>query len=311
MVPVSSGADPGQRRDPMGTVRVELPVELVIEATAEVGESPRWDDRRGSLWWVDMYRCELHEWRPGRQARIAAVIDQPLAFVVKSGDSGWLAGVRDGFGEIDADGKFELTLTLDQPAGYRLNDGAADLAGNVWAGSVCDADPTKGILYRLDRSGVLSAVREDLVYPNGIAWSRDGSAMTLVDSEARCAERWSASAGQLAALQWRTEFPAEIGIPDGLAADTEGGVWIAMFGSGLVVHCGADGAIDGQFSVPVPNPTSVVFGGADYRDLYITTARFGMTEPALASSARSAGGIFRCRPGNTGFPSHSSASAAS
>ncbi len=290
---------------------MEQPVELVIEATAEVGESPRWDDRRGSLWWVDMYRCELFEWCPGGQARIAATLGQPLAFVVPAGDSGWLAGVRDGFGTIDASGEFELTLRIDQPPGYRLNDGAADPLGNVWAGSVCDADPAKGTLYRLDPSGAVTAVREDLVYPNGIAWSSDGSVMTLVDSGARCAERWSASAGVLAALLWRTEFPAELGIPDGVAADTDGGVWIAMFGSGLVIHCNADGDIDDQVSVPVPNPTSVVFGGADYGDLYITTARLGMSEPALADSPRSAGGIFRCRPGNAGFPSHSLTSTAS
>jgi sugar lactone lactonase YvrE len=224
---------------------------------------------------------------------------------------GWLAGVRDGFGIIDAAGDFTLTLPIGQPAGYRLNDGAADAQGNVWAGSVSDVDPTKGTLYRLDGDGTVTAVREDLAYPNGIAFSADGSVMTLADSEARSVEQWSIASAELGALLWRRQFAPELGIPDGVAIDTDGGVWVAMFGSGLVIHCSAAGDIDDQFSVPVPNPTSVVFGGQDYGDLYITTARFGMTEPALAMSPRSAGGIFHCRPGTTGFPPHSFTSTAS
>jgi sugar lactone lactonase YvrE len=55
-------------------------------------------------------------------------------------------------------------------------------------------------------------------------------------------------------------------------------------------------------AVPVTNPTSVAFGGADGRDLYITTSLVDV-EPDRRAAQPLAGAIFRCRPGVSGRPS--------
>ena len=51
--------------------------------------------------------------------------------------------------------------------------------------------------------------------------------------------------------------------------------------------------------LPVPRPTCVTFGGADYGTLYITTARAWLNEAQLAKAPLS-GGLFALRPGVKG-----------
>jgi sugar lactone lactonase YvrE len=53
--------------------------------------------------------------------------------------------------------------------------------------------------------------------------------------------------------------------------------------------------------VPVPNPTSCVFGGPGLGTLYVTSMRKAMDAAALARYP-TAGGVFRCEPGCQGLP---------
>ena len=61
------------------------------------------------------------------------------------------------------------------------------------------------------------------------------------------------------------------GIPDGMAVDEEGGVWVALGDAGIG-RFEADGRCDGLADVPSSFATSICFGGPDGRDVYVTTA---------------------------------------
>jgi sugar lactone lactonase YvrE len=61
--------------------------------------------------------------------------------------------------------------------------------------------------------------------------------------------------------------------PDGLAVDESGTVWIADVGGSSAVRAfGPDGTERSRITVPAAMVTSVCFGGADRRDMYIVTA---------------------------------------
>ena len=61
-------------------------------------------------------------------------------------------------------------------------------------------------------------------------------------------------------------------MPDGLAVDEEGNVWVAdVSGSGAVRGFAPDGTEIARVEVPARMVTSVCFGGRDRRDLYIVT----------------------------------------
>ena len=77
-------------------------------------------------------------------------------------------------------------------------------------------------------------------------------------------------------------------LPDGLAVDAEGVIWIADYGAGAVVGLSPEGEEVGRIEVPSQAVTSLCFGGADLRDCYIVTAD-NTDDPSRA------GTIFRTR----------------
>ena len=62
------------------------------------------------------------------------------------------------------------------------------------------------------------------------------------------------------------------GIPDGLAVDDEGGIWVALWGRAAIRRYSPHGELERVVDVPADNVTACCFGGDDGRSLYITTA---------------------------------------
>jgi sugar lactone lactonase YvrE len=91
------------------------------------------------------------------------------------------------------------------------------------------------------------------------------------------------------------------GVPDGMAIDCDGGVWIAMFGGGQLRRYRADGGLDRIVRLPVTHPTSVAFGGEGLRTLYVTTSRHRLT-PAQAAEQPDAGAVFAIEVDVAGTP---------
>ncbi|WP_025852007.1 SMP-30/gluconolactonase/LRE family protein [Paenibacillus ehimensis] len=92
------------------------------------------------------------------------------------------------------------------------------------------------------------------------------------------------------------------GIPDGMAVDREGMLWVAQWG-GWRVSCWnpQSGERLGFVRVPAAQTTSCAFGGPDWDELYITTARTGLSGEQLAQQPH-AGGLFCVKTGVKGRP---------
>jgi sugar lactone lactonase YvrE len=95
-------------------------------------------------------------------------------------------------------------------------------------------------------------------------------------------------------------IPANEGKPDGMTIDSEGMLWIALWGGGCVGRWDPRAGVRlGTASVHALRVTSCAFGGTDLDELYITTARIGLSDSELADQPH-AGGLFRIRPGVAG-----------
>lgn len=167
----------------------------------------------------------------------------------------------------------------------RMNDGACDPQGRFWAGTMAhDESPGAGVLYRLELDGRCTTVRAALTSSNGIGWSPDGTAMYLSDSGTGTIERFDfdGAIGDIVGRRVIVEI-AEPGVaPDGLTVDAEGGIWVALWDGGAVRCYTSEGSLVATVPVPVDRPTSCAFGGPDLTTLFITTARHGLGETALA-----------------------------
>jgi sugar lactone lactonase YvrE len=62
------------------------------------------------------------------------------------------------------------------------------------------------------------------------------------------------------------------GIPDGMALDAEGCLWVAMYEAGCIGRFSPSGEIVGRLEVPAQLVTSVCFAGLDSPDLFFVSA---------------------------------------
>lgn len=186
-----------------------------------------------------------------------------------------------------------------------LNDGKCDPAGRLWIGSYSRTGRPAAGLYRIDVDGSCERVRDHLTISNGLAWNLEGDRFFHVDTPTRAVRvaLFDASRGLVGELETFADLRDAPGVPDGIATDVADGVWVAMFGGGQIRRYLPDGALDRIVDLPVTHPTSVAFGGADLRTLYVTSsaANHRLT-PAMAATQPLAGAVFAISAPAPGSP---------
>jgi sugar lactone lactonase YvrE len=165
--------------------------------------------------------------------------------------------------------------------------------------------PGAGALYRLDPDLRVSRVVSGITLSNGLDWSPDHRQMYYIDSPTQGVDvfDFEVADGSLGPRRRLITIPRADGLPDGMTVDAEGGLWVALHGSGSIRRYTLDGRVDRIVRLPVSLVTSCAFGGPDLADLYITSIKLGLSEQALQAEPL-AGALFRCRPGVRGLPAH-------
>ena len=283
-----------------------MDLELVLDAKAELGEGPLWDDRRHRLLFLDVMRGEIHEFDPetGRDRMVS--IGRPVGSLALSQQGDWIVAARGGFFRVDpVSGRSTLMAPIEADLkDMRMNDGYVDARGRFWAGSMCVGGVReRGSLYRLDPDGSVRRMLSKVSISNGIDWSPDNKRMYYCDLALSRVDVFDFELERGAIRNRRpfVEFPPEIGYPDGLIVDAEGFVWVGIWEGGSVHRYAPDGRLDQIIPVPASQTTKCAFGGPDLKDLYITTAWIGL-DPTARAEQPIAGGLFRLRPGVAGQP---------
>lgn len=281
-------------------------VELVFDAKALCGEGPLWDETSGRLYWVDIESHRLHLHTPGG-ADESFEIKPYVSSIVPRQSGGFVLTLQDGFYAFDpATGAVEpIAKATDFQADNRFNDGKCDPAGRFWAGTTSlSGEPSVSALYRMDPDRSIENVLTGVSISNGLAWSADGKTMYYIDSLTLqvVAFDYDLAAGTLSNRRVVVEIPKEQGLPDGMTIDAEGMIWVAVWGGwGVSRWNPATGELLRTIRVPASQVTSCAFGGPNLDELYITTARTGLTDEELEQQPH-AGGLFRVKPGVRGTP---------
>lgn len=279
-------------------------MDVLVAAGACCGEGPVWDAAAGCLWWVDIPAGLVHRVRPADGVTATLDVGQPVGAVAPRRDGGLVLAVRDGFALLDraADRpRLVVPVERDRPR-QQMNDGGVDPTGRFWAGTTSlDREPGAGTLYRLDADRTAAAVVPGVGMSNGIGWSPDGTRMYYVDSLVQGLDvfAFDAATGKLSGRRRLVTVERALGIPDGLAVDVDGGVWLAVWGSSRVVRYRPDGRLDRSLTLPVTQVSSCAFGGDDLRELYVTSAAEGLSPTARAAQPL-AGAVFVATPGAQG-----------
>ena len=259
------------------TASCDVTAEVVGKYRAQWGEGPLW--WRGLLYYVDIEGCRVLAFDPhsGEEARwetgerVGVVVPRQKEGLLIAGDSGFAfldpeCGVLTPLGDPESD-KTE----------NRFNDGKCSPDGRFFAGSI--SLPRKrgdAALYRLDPGGRIEKVFGGVTNSNGLVWTEDGETLFYIDTPrlAVLAFNYDAGTGRLANMREVFSTAERVpGVPDGMAIDREGHLWIAFCHGGCVVCFDQNGSELERLTLPCREVTAPAFGGNDLGDLYVTTGQ--------------------------------------
>ena len=83
---------------------------------------------------------------------------------------------------------------------------------------------------------------------------------------------YSVQSGQISNRRDFLKLPPEAGLPDGLTVDSEGFIWVARWFGGGISRFAPDGKLERTIDFPVGQTSSVMFGGKDLNEIYVTSA---------------------------------------
>lgn len=270
-------------------------------ATHVLAEGPVWDADRGLVHWVDIDLGEvltgvLEDGRVRVTDRLQ--VDRTVGAVVPSRDGRLLVAGRTSLYVVGTDRAIRPVVpVLPDTDDRRLNDGACDPDGHFLVGSLSLGGPsTDEVLCRWEDDGSVTTLDTDLQLSNGLAWSPDGRLLYSVDT--------------LPGRIWVRDYSTDVvgprrehlridGFPDGICTDSEGNLWVAVWGTGQVRCYAEDGGLLHTVEVPAPHTSAVAFAGPELDTLLITTASAEL-DPAQRARYPLSGALFTARVGTLG-----------
>ena len=280
--------------------------ELILDCGDILGESACWSVAAQQVRWIDGFAPAIHQWDPAtRTHSVVPLPIVPVGMIVPTSDPDIVA-LTDcaGIGLFDL--RTRIRTSIADPEQKRVligyNDAKVDGAGRLWVGTYdgTETEP-RGCLWLLERDKAPRLADSGMAVVNGPAFSPNQEILYVSDSTAKRILAYDLHDGTLGARRLFAQFSADEGLPDGLTVDAEGCVWCAHWDGGRVTRFSSAGERLLAITLPAARVTSVAFGGASLDELFITTARFGLTQEQLALSPH-AGGLFRVKMGIRGLP---------
>jgi sugar lactone lactonase YvrE len=275
--------------------------ELIFDARATLGEGPIWDAKTQTLYWVDILEKRIYA-----DNELFAQLDDLIGCIALTKNGHFILGKRASFLDFDpVTGKETVLYQLNESVDNRINDGKCDPAGRFIAGTM-DMKETNasGNLYLFDNQNIKS-IFNNVTISNGMAWSPDYKTFYYIDTptcEIKAFE-YDVKTGELGNSRVAIRIPKSLGWPDGMTSDMQGNIWIAMWGGAQVTKWNPQkGELLETISVPALHTSCPVFGGKNMNELFITSARYAMSEEDIKKYPLS-GGLFKVITDVEGMPS--------
>ena len=272
--------------------------ELLLQSDAEVGEGPIF--LGSSLLWVDIPVGKIHKTNLESLKTETITLDTHVGAIAPcEGEEKFAIACKEGFAMF-ADRTLDIRDPFLPKSDYRMNDAKCDALGRFWGGSCqMDFEIGKGKLHRWDGGNQNKVMVENLSLPNGIGWSSDNSLMYLADSMTKKVYVSDFDLADDFVPHFRELISIDSGVPDGLAVDVEGCIWLAVWGGSRIIRISPQGRIVEEHHFPVSQPSSCAFGFDGI--LYVTSARAGISEAELLNQPL-AGSLFTISTSTTGVP---------
>ena len=237
-------------------------------------EGPRWHDER--LFFSDMHAhrviavdlagrtetiCEVPTWPSG-----LGWLPDGRMLVVSMTDRRLLRLDRDGL---------KVAADLSQLASFHCNDMVVDAHGRAYIGNFgfdlhAGSAPRLAAIVMVEHNGAARVVADQMRFPNGSVITPDGKTLIVGESTGACLTAFDIDAdGSLRNRRvWAGIAPA---VPDGIALDAEGAIWVASPVTDEVIRVTEGGKVIERIKT-ANHAYACMLGGPGRRTLFVLTA---------------------------------------
>jgi len=270
----------------------------VISEDIFFGEGPRWHE--GRLWFSDFYAQAVKSISPQGEQRVEFEIDD------RPSGLGWLPDgsllvvsmtkrqvLRRG-----VDGSMSVHADLNDIATFHCNDMVVDVNGNAYVGNFgfdldahihergipeVLADHPTAKLAKIDPNGKVTVASDNMHFPNGSVITPDGKTLIVGETLGLCLTAFDIAPN--GDLSGRREW-APLGgrVPDGIALDAEGAVWVANPLAPECFRVAEGGEVLEVISTGDQPCYACMLGGSDGKSLFMLTA--ATSDAAEAAKAK-------------------------
>ncbi|KYM94919.1 Regucalcin, partial [Cyphomyrmex costatus] len=291
---------------------------LAIERVIDIygfSKGLHWDNCTQKLYFVNIYDQYIHSLDPA-----TGVVNKHgtvgVAIPVAGTTDQFVAGAGKDVILVKWDGNsnksnvpIEVLFSLDSAqVSTRTNDGKVDPSGRLWIGTMSDKVPVNDMAKskEIPKQGSLYCIKDNLkpekkIYPvtisNGLAWNKQNTIMYYIDTLTQVVSyNYNSNNGEISnkKIVFDLDKTNLKGLPDGMTIDTDGNIWVALFGGSQVIGVRPrTGTVVCKVELPVENVISVTFGGPLLDTLYVTTT--GCTLDKKQNPDPQAGALFAIR----------------
>lgn len=239
-------------------------------------EAPRWRD--GRLWFSDFYTHRVLTVTPDGTAKTIVEIPQ------RPSGLGWTPdGTLLVVSMLDRlvlklrldDGTLRVHADLSAVATGPCNDMVVDGEGRAYVGNFGfdrhqGEPPRPAVLARVDPDGTVTAVANDLMFPNGTVITPDGRTLIVAET---IGNRLTAFERERDGRLTNRRVWADLGenFPDGICLDAEGAIWVADPRKNVVLRVHEGGRRSRAIPTGDRGAYACMLGGEDRRTLFVCT----------------------------------------
>jgi len=247
---------------------------------SKLGESPVWDDRTGTLRWIDglsVFADEGLILGADVDGRSLDPIRCPKAIgAIGLAEDGFVASLTDGFYHIGRTGQAHRLAFVDAEDGaMRFNDGKMDRAGQFVSGQIEKIKKDKKFCgtWRLDARGEVVKLVDGIHMQNATCFSPAGDILYFADTHEGLirVHAYNPGSAVLGDRIGTIDCRPYNSDPDGATVDSDGNIWVALVFAKALACFSPDGKLLRHIELPAPYPSCPAFGGENMDRLFITT----------------------------------------
>jgi len=158
------------------------------------------------------------------------------------------------------------------PENSRFNDYTVDRIGRIFTGNV-PKNNRSGNLFKIDITLDTTIISKEIFFPNGMAFDEEMNFLYVSDTFNKEIHKfdYNISTGTVTNKKLFVQINESDSAPDGLTIDSENHIWAAINGASKVIRFNPNGDLEREILLPAKNVTSLCFGGADLKTVFIST----------------------------------------